>query len=121
MASAVVEIPFIQDATIYKEMDWQYLLVTFYNDEAQTDPVDFSTSTFTGEVLDKPGGASVATLSFNTPANDGVIQPKLTDTQTAALTGTTNHYYVYVVDAAGIKTPYFSGRLTISDNFKAGS
>jgi hypothetical protein len=120
MSSATVKLPFNQDETIYTQMDWTKLQFTFYEDSAQTTPVDYSTSSFVGEVLDKPGGSLVASLSFNTPANDGVVWPKLTDTQTTTLTGTTNHFYVYVI-SGGLKQPYFSGRLTISDDFKAGA
>ena len=120
MSSATVKLPFKQDADIYVEMDWTELQFTFYEDNAQTSPVDFSASTFSGEVLDKPGGTKLFDLTFNTPANDGVMWPKLTDTETATLSGRTVHYFAYAT-TGGIKKPYFSGRLTISDDFKAGA
>jgi len=120
MSSATVSIPFKQDVDIYTEMDWLTLQLTFYSDTAQTTVVDYSASTFTGEVLDKVSGTKLADLSFNTPANDGVIWPKLTDTETALLTGKTSHYFVYVT-TGGLKSPYFSGRITVAEDFKAGA
>jgi hypothetical protein len=120
MSSATVEIPFIQDSTIYVETDWLENAFIFYEDAAQSTPIDFSASAFAGEVLDKAGGTKLFDLTFNTPADDGLIWPKLTDAETATLTGKTSHYFV-TVTTGGLVSPYFSGDLTISKNFKAGA
>jgi hypothetical protein len=119
--ATLVDIPFRQDDTIYQEVDWQKLNFFFYDDEAQTEPTDFSAGTFQGEVLDKEGGSFLYNLTFNTPANDGNMWPKLTDVETEALSGRTIWYWARFTDSAGIKEPYFYGQLTVSGAFKAGS
>ena len=120
MSSATVELPFVQDSTIYVETDWLENAFIFHEDTAQTQLTDFSASTFNGEVLDNKDGTKLFDLSFNTPADDGLIWPKLTDVQTATLTGKTSHYFV-TVTTGGLISPYFSGDLTISKDFKAGA
>jgi hypothetical protein len=115
-----VDLPFKQDGTVYRETDWQQWDFFFYEDVAQTTPVDFSLSTFAGEVLDKEGGEFLFDLTFNTPANDGRLFPKLTDTQAASIVGRTVHFWT-TVTTGGIIQPYFYGDLTVSNAFKAGS
>lgn len=119
--STTVKIPFRQDDDIYVQADWTTLNFYFYNDKAQTDPTDFSAGTFSGEVLDKKGGTKLYDLVFNTPANDGQMFPSLDDVSTAALTGRTVWYWAMFTTSAGIKTPYFSGELTVSSDFVAGA
>lgn len=119
--ATVADIGFRQDGTIFVSTDWDQFNFFFYNDEAETDPVDYSTSTFSGEVLDKEGGVKKFDLTFNTPANDGNIYPKLTDTETTTLTEKTVWYWVKVTDSAGIIEAYFFGELTVSSAFVAGS
>lgn len=119
--ATLVDLPFQQDETIYREVDWQKLNFFFYNDLAETDPTDFSDGTFQGEVLDSEGGEKLFALSFNTPANDGNMWPKLTDEETEAIAGRTVWFWSRFTDSAGIKEPYFYGELTVSNAFKAGS
>ena len=115
-----VDLPFRQDGTVYRETDWQQWDFFFFEDLEQTTPVDFSLSTFSGEVLDKEGGTKLFDLTFNTPANDGRIFPKLTDVEASAIAGRTSHFWV-TVTTSGIIDAYFYGDLTISNAFKAGS
>lgn len=115
-----VDLPFQQDTTIYQETDWQQLDFFFYEDVAQTIPVDFSLSTFAGEVVDESTGEFIYDLTFNNEANDGNIYPKLTDVETAAITDRTVRYWV-TVTTSGIIQPYFFGILTVSGAFKAGT
>jgi hypothetical protein len=116
-----VDLPFTYDESIYVGTDWDQVQCTFYSDTNATSVVNFASSTFTGELLDKPGGTKLFDLTFNTPSNDGQILPKLTDTQTATLTGTTTFYFVTVTDSGGLVHPYFSGRLIVSDKFTGGA
>lgn len=111
-----VNIPFVQDADIYINADWDEVQFIFFDDDAQEDPTDFSSNVFTGEVLDKVGGTKLFDLTFNTPANDGQILPSLTEAQTLTLTGKKLHYWVKVDDGA-----YFSGTLFVSGSFIEGS
>ena len=115
-----VDVPFRQDGTVYRETDWQQWDFFFYEDKAQTTPVDFSLSTFAGEVLDKEGGEKLFDLTFNTEADDGRIFPKLTDAETATLAGKTSHFWVSVT-TSGIIQGYFFGNLIVSKAFEAGS
>lgn len=116
-----VDLPFRQDDTIFREVDWQKLNFTFFDDLLEQEPTDFSGGTFQGEVLDKEGGTKLFDLSFNTPANDGVMWPKLTDAETETLTGRTVWYWSRFTDSAGIKEPFFYGELIVSAAFEAGS
>ena len=110
-----VEIPFVQDADIYINSDWDEVQFIFHDDEAKTMPTDYSLSVFTGEVLDKIAGTKLFDLTFNTPADDGQILPSLTEAQTLTLTGKKLHYWVKVDDGG-----YFSGNLFVSSSFIAG-
>lgn len=116
----IVKLPIYQDGTIYRETDWQEWDFIFYQDAAQTTVNDFSLSTFAGEVLDEKGGTKLFDLTFNSPANDGRIFPKLTSAQTATLTGKTCWYFV-TVTTSGVVLPYITGSLTISEDFEAGA
>ena len=115
-----VDVPFRQDGIVYRQTDWLQWDFFFYQDEAQTNPVDFSLSTFSGEVLDKEGGTKLFDLTFNTPSDDGRIFPQLTDTQTASIAGRTVHFWV-TVTTSNIIQAYFYGDLTVSNAFEAGS
>ena len=118
--STLVDIPFRQDGLISVQTDWEQFNFYFYNDELEQEPTDFSGSTFSGEVLDKKAGTKLYDLTFNTPANDGNIFPKLDDASTTALTDRTVWYWVKVTTGTTIEA-YFSGELTVSSDFVAGA
>jgi len=119
--ATLVNVPFRQDATLYQEVDWHELNFIFYDDELEQDLTDFSNGTFQGEVLDKQNGVKLFDLSFNTPAADGNIFPKLTDVETEEITNRTVWYWARFTSSEGIKEPYFFGELTVSSAFVAGS
>lgn len=112
--------PFVHDDSIETDVDFTKLVFFFYTDLAGENPVDFSLSTFSGEVLDEIDGTKLFDLSFNTPANDGKIAPSLTETQTATLAGKKIHYFV-TVTTGSLTEPYWSGALKVSKNFKPGA
>ncbi len=118
--ATIQNIGFRLDETIFKQTDWDRLDLFFFNDDAQTDPVDFSLSTFAGEILDKEAGAKIFDLSFNTPADDGRVAPSLSLADTTALTGRVVHYWVKVT-TGGVVQGYFYGALEVSNAFIAGS
>ena len=118
--ATVVELPVEQDVTIYKETDWQQFDWIFYEDLAQQNPVDFSLSTFAGELVDIETGDKLYDLTFNTPADDGRLFPQLTNAQAAALVGRTARYFA-TVTTSGIIQGYLFGKVTISGAFVAGS
>lgn len=117
---ATIKIPFEVNGTINKEADWLEAAYIFWVDLAQTEPEDYSLATFTGEVLDKKSGTKLFDFTFNTPSDDGLIFPKLTNAQTATLTNRTVWYWVKVTTGT-VKEAYFAGELTISENFVGGA
>lgn len=106
-------LPFVRSASIERQSDFNKISIRTSKDGTVT---DYSLSTFTGELLDKAGGTKIFDFSFNTPANDGLILPTLTEAQTATLSGKVLHYWVKVDDQG-----YYSGRLTVGVNFVAGA
>ena len=108
-----VSIPFNQDAHIERESDFSKISIRTSSSGVVT---DYSLSTFTGEVLDKPEGSKIFDFTFNTPGNDGLITPTLTAAQTIDLANRTVHYWVKVDDQG-----YYSGSLIVGVNFVAGT
>lgn len=114
--ATILELPFREDATIETYSDFDKLTTYFYEDETETTPTDFTGRVFSGEAIDPNTGAKLFDLTFNTPSNDGLIDPILTAAQTATLIGRRVDYWVKVGDDA-----YFFGCLTVSSAFKPGS
>lgn len=111
---------FRQDGTVFVSADWDQYDFIFYTDDAKTIPVDFSGSVFSGEVLDEMAGGKLFDLTFNTPANDGNVSPRLDDLETATLTGRTAWFWVKVTTGTAVEA-YFFGKLTVSKAFIAGT
>jgi hypothetical protein len=118
--ATILDFPFGYNTTIYKYADFLNLAFVFYTDEAGTNPVDYSASTFEGEVLDVVAGKKEFDFTFNDPDIGGVVWPQLTAAQTATITGRKLHYWVKVI-TAGVEEGYFSGELIVSDNFIPGT